>query len=55
MDERNQKINCTVESCRYNNCNYNLCNLEQIDVKACSNCSTGEADTESMCGSYKCK
>lgn len=54
MDENNQKINCTVKSCKYNNCNYNLCGLQQIQVQACKKCSTGRSD-ESMCGSYECK
>lgn len=55
MEDNNQKINCTVESCKYNNCNYNLCELQQIEVKACQNCSTGKAEDESMCGSYRSK
>ena len=55
MDDRNQKINCTVESCRYNDCEYNLCELEQIDVKACTNGCTGKPQDESMCGSYRSK
>lgn len=54
MDERNQKINCTVASCKYNDCDYNLCELKQIEVQACTNCSTGRPD-ESMCGSYESK
>lgn len=55
MDDKKQKINCTVQSCKYNNCDYNLCGLNQINVKACSNCSTGNPEDESMCGSYSCK
>lgn len=54
MNNRNQKINCTVGSCKYNNKNYHLCELNQIDVKACTGCSTRRAD-ESMCGSYESK
>ena len=55
MDEKNQKINCTVKSCKYNNTNYNLCQLKQIEVKACHGCSNGNTEDESMCGSYSCK
>lgn len=55
MEDKNQKINCTVESCKYNNCDYNLCELQQIEVQACTNCSNGKAEDESMCGSYSCK
>ena len=51
----NQKIKCTVETCRYNNCDLNLCSLNQIEVKACPGGSNGTPDDESMCGSYKCK
>ena len=54
MDERNQKINCTVGSCKYNNSNHNSCELKQIEVKACPGCSNGTAKDESMCGSYVC-
>lgn len=55
MNDDKQRINCTVESCKYNNCDYNLCELKQIEVKACSNCSTGNPEDESMCASYSCK
>ncbi len=54
-DRNNQKIKCTVESCTFNNCENSLCELTQIEVKACPGCSTGSAQDESMCGSYKCK
>lgn len=55
MENRNQKIRCTVESCEYNNCNDRMCELKQIEVQACPGCSDGTAEDESMCGSYKCK
>ena len=55
MDDKNQKINCTVESCEFHNCNHNVCELNQIEVQACSNCSNGTAEDESMCGSYEYK
>lgn len=51
----NQKIKCTVESCKFNNCNDSLCELSQIEVKSCPGCSSGKASDESMCGSYKNK
>jgi len=55
MEDKKQKINCTVESCKYNDCNQNLCELKQIEVQACSNCSNGTPEDESMCGSYRSK
>lgn len=55
MEERKQKINCTVESCKYHDGNYNLCELRQIEVKACPGCSNGTPEDESMCGSYSSK
>lgn len=53
MDNKN--IRCNVSSCEFNNCSNEHCSLKQIEVKACSNNSTGTASDESMCGSYKCK
>lgn len=50
--DRNQKINCTVNSCRYNNCCDNECTLKQINVEPIQNCKTCTPD-ESMCGSYE--
>ncbi len=55
MDNYNQKIRCTVDSCEYNNCDARMCELNQIEVQACPGCSNGKAADESMCGSYKCK
>ena len=51
--EKNQKINCTVASCKYNKTKEQECALEQIIVTPVENCSTAEPD-ESMCGSYEC-
>ena len=50
---KNQKINCHVESCIYQDPEQSKCSLEEIVVQPCDGCSTGEAD-ESMCGSYEC-
>ena len=55
MEDYNQKIRCTVETCQYNNCDDRMCELNQIEVQACPGCSNGSAADESMCGSYKCK
>ena len=49
--ERNQKINCTVDSCKYNDKDKN-CILHQITVTPIDNCDTKEPD-ESMCSSYE--
>ena len=50
--ERNQKINCTVESCKFNDCQKQKCNLEQIIVEPIQGCDTKNPD-ESMCSSYE--
>jgi len=48
----NQKINCTVESCRYNNTEKQQCILKQIVVSPIPDCHTKKCD-ESMCSSYE--
>ncbi len=50
--EANQKINCTVSSCRYNNQQKQKCTLEAIHVAPMENVDTQMPD-ESMCASYK--
>lgn len=50
--EKNQKINCTVTSCKYNENQTQQCCLEQIIVTPIENCDTKQPD-ESMCSSYK--
>lgn len=50
--ETNQKINCTVSSCKYNNQDKEKCTLEAIHVAPIDDYETQEAD-ESMCASYK--
>lgn len=52
--EDNQKINCTVGTCKYNNTKNNLCNLKSIKVCQMQDIKTMKAD-ESMCSSYKCE
>ena len=50
--DANQKINCTVTSCRYNNGQKEKCMLEAIRVAPMENVYTQTPD-ESMCASYK--
>ena len=50
--DNNQKINCTVTSCKHNNKQYQECKLEQIIVTPIIGCDT-KAPDESMCSSYK--
>lgn len=50
--EANQKINCTVSSCKYNNEQRGKCTLEAIHVTPIENSNTKTPD-ESMCASYK--
>ncbi|MBO5478996.1 MAG: DUF1540 domain-containing protein [Clostridia bacterium] len=49
---KNQKINCTVTTCKYNQNQEQLCSLEQIIVTPTQNCKTKQPD-ESMCSSYQ--
>ena len=50
--EKNQKINCTVTSCKYNQNQEQECSLKQIIVTPKQNCDTCQSD-ESMCSSYE--
>ncbi len=50
--DKNQKINCTVTSCKYNNGGRQECELEQIIVTPIVGCNTKQSD-ESMCSSYR--
>lgn len=52
--EKNQKINCTVESCAFHNPNKECCELKAITVRTCQNCHNGNPADESMCGNYEC-
>ena len=49
--DNEQKINCTVTSCKYNKEKEQLCSLKQIVVTPIENCYTKQPD-ESMCSSY---
>lgn len=49
--EGNQKIKCTVESCKYNNQEQNMCTLPKIEVRPVNNCNTENSD-ETLCSSY---
>ena len=51
--EKNQKINCTVGSCKFNNIDKEECILKQITVTPINNCYIKKTD-ESMCSSYEC-
>lgn len=50
--EKNQKINCTVKSCKYNDNEHKECDLEAIIVTPVKKCNTSNPD-ESQCSSYK--
>ena len=52
--EKNQKINCTVESCKYNNSKNGVCKLQSIMVAPKLDVETAKPD-ESECSSYECK
>ena len=50
--DKNQKINCSVESCVYQDDSTKRCTLQAIHVQPTLDCKTREPD-ESMCGSYE--
>lgn len=50
--EKQQKISCTVTSCKYNDEGCQECKLEQIIVTPIVGCNTKQSD-ESMCSSYR--
>ena len=52
--EGNQKISCTVESCKYNYKSESLCSLGKIIVTPTQKCNTKKTD-ESQCSSYEYK
>ena len=51
MDQRNQCILCSVESCKHHD-KAGKCELSEIQVAPKQDCSTGKCD-ESQCASYK--
>ncbi|MCI8384414.1 MAG: DUF1540 domain-containing protein [Clostridia bacterium] len=50
--ETNQKINCTVASCKYNNQEKARCTLQSIQVTPTEKMDTKKPD-ESICASYR--
>ena len=51
--EKNQRINCTVQSCAYQDENTKCCTLHAINVVPTPNNNSMQPD-ESKCGSYEC-
>lgn len=51
--DKNQRINCSVNSCTFNNKQQQICQLEEIKIAPCPGCKNGRAEDESMCGSYE--
>ena len=50
--EKNQRINCTVRTCKFNDGQRQECQLEQIIVTPVQDTHTENPD-ESMCSSYE--
>ena len=50
--EKNQRINCTVQSCAYQDTNSKCCTLHAINVVPTPNNNSMQSD-ESICGSYE--
>lgn len=53
MEENNQKIKCTVCSCKYNGIEDCSCKLDEITVEPFPD-NTSRSKDETICGSYKC-
>ena len=51
----NEHIRCRVDSCTFNCQEDGFCSLQAIQVEPCPGCSSGKAEEESMCASYKRK
>jgi hypothetical protein len=51
----NTDIRCRVTSCAYHCDDQEYCSLNAIQIEPCTDCCTGKACDESMCGSYRCK
>lgn len=49
--DKNQKISCSVSSCKYNNSQKQECKLQTIMVTPVEGVDSGNPD-ESMCSSY---
>ncbi len=52
MEENNQTIRCTVQSCKYNGIENPYCKLEQITVKPFPD-TTSRKEDETICSNYK--
>lgn len=50
--ESNQKIHCSVGSCKYNDITVQECKLKDINIMPNTNVNTGN-EKETMCVSYK--
>lgn len=50
--ESNQKIHCSVGSCKYNDITVQECKLKAINIMPNTNVNTGD-EKETMCVSYK--
>lgn len=53
MQENNQKIKCTVCSCKYNGIEDCICNLNEITVAPFPD-TTSRSKDETICSNYKC-
>ena len=51
MENKNQKINCDVETCDYQDNEENICTLEEIKVGSC--CDDPSHKDETACKSFK--
>lgn len=54
MNKPNKSIQCGVCSCEYHD-QSDYCCLNKIRVEAVPGQSSGKAEDESMCGSYRCR
>lgn len=53
MSTKNQKIKCTVNSCKYNDTSNKLCSLDKISISCTCNSNNCKSYKETICGSFE--
>lgn len=51
MKKNNQKIECSVDSCKHNDCDNKICQLDSIKVGSCNDSACCKDDT--VCDSFE--
>ena len=53
MRKKNQKIKCSVASCKFNNLDYKECQLSVIKVGCGCNCGDPNCKDDTICDSFE--